>query len=164
MDGDPAAGRPDPCPLKTALQQALPAAAAVDLERALDGLWASGRFAVERPPQPGLVMCTVVDPFDTPFHLGEVLVTRADVLFDMRHRGCGVVCGDEPEPALLLAAVEAAERGGGGALLGGIREWAERLGAVRDARQARESRCAAATHVRFESMRREQVDFGSLGG
>ena len=164
MNGQPVLNPAAPYALKSALQRVLTAAAAAEMEQVLDRLWSSGRFTVDRAPQAGLVMCSVIDPFDTPFHLGEVLVTRADVLFDGCHRGCGVVCGDEPDPALLLAAVEAAERGGGDSLLGEVREWAERLRAVRDARQARESRCAAATQVRFESMRREQVDFGSLGG
>jgi phosphonate C-P lyase system protein PhnG len=149
--------------LKAALQPVIAAVAAADIEPVLDRLWACGRFSVERAPQPGLVMCTVLDPFDTAFHLGEILVTRADVALDARHRGCAVVQGDAPEAALLLAAVEAAERGGA-ALLDGLAEWAGELRERRDAERARESRCAAATRVRFESMRRERVDFGSLGG
>jgi phosphonate C-P lyase system protein PhnG len=152
-----------PCPLKAALQPVIAAVAAADLEPVLDRLWACGRFSVERAPHPGLVMCTVLDPFDTAFHLGEILVTRADVTMDARHRGCAVVQGDAPEAALLLAAVEAAERGGA-ALLDGLAEWAGELRERRDAERARESRCAAATRVRFESMRKERVDFGSLGG
>jgi phosphonate C-P lyase system protein PhnG len=149
--------------LKAALQPVIAAVAAADLKPVLDRLWACGRFSVERAPQPGLVMCTVIDPFDTAFHLGEILVTRADVALDERHRGCAVVQGDAPEAALLLAAVEAAERGGA-ALLGGLAEWAGELRERRNAERSRESRCAAATRVRFESMRKERVDFGSLGG
>ena len=112
MNGQPVQNPAAPYALKSALQRVLTAAAAAEMEQMLDRLWSSGRFTVDRAPQAGLVMCSVIDPFDTPFHLGEVLVTRADVRFDGCHRGCGVVCGDEPDPALLLAAVEAAERGG----------------------------------------------------
>jgi phosphonate C-P lyase system protein PhnG len=153
-----------PCVLKNALQRVLPAAATAEIEEHLDRLWTSGRFRVEIAPQAGLVMCSVVDSFDTPFHLGEVLVTRADVVFDGVHRGCGVVCGDAPEQALLLAAIEAVERGGGGALLEPLAGWVLRLEAAHAEHLGRESACAAATRVRFESMRPEKVDFGSLGG
>jgi phosphonate C-P lyase system protein PhnG len=160
---DAPSDRPGPDGLKAELQAGLAVAERADLLAALDRLWACGRFSVERAPQPGLVMCTVLDPFDVAFHLGEILVTRADVTMDARHRGCAVVQGDAPEAALLLAAVEAAERGGA-ALLDGLAEWAGELRERRDAQRARESRCAAATRVRFESMRKERVDFGSLGG
>jgi phosphonate C-P lyase system protein PhnG len=162
IESGPADSR-TPCPLKAALQPVIAAVAAADLQPVLDRLWASGRFSVERAPRPGLVMCTMLDPFDTAFYLGEILVTRADVALDARHRGCAVVQGDAPEAALLLAAVEAAERGGA-ALLDGLSEWAGELRERRDAERAREARCSAATRVRFESMRKERVDFGSLGG
>jgi phosphonate C-P lyase system protein PhnG len=164
MDGPLRSGPDGPCVLKAALQEVLPAAAPADVESVLDRLWSCGRFTVERAPEAGLVMCAVTDPFDTPFHLGEVFVTRADVRFDSDSRGCGVACGDAPEQALLLASVEAAERGGGGSILAGIPDWIRHLRCLRDDRQAGESRCAAATRVRFDSMRREKVDFGSLGG
>ncbi len=140
------------------------AAAGIDEVAAmLDRLWSLGEFRVQRAPQAGLVMLTVRDPFDTPFHLGEVLVSEAEVVFN-GHSGCGVICGDEPERALLLAAVEAAERSGRAAVLGEIGEFIGGLEKKHAQERARFSKLAAATAVRFESMKKETVDFGSLGG
>jgi phosphonate C-P lyase system protein PhnG len=108
-------------------------------------------------------MVTVRDPFDTPFHLGEALVSEAEVEFD-GHTGCGAVCGDEPEQALLLAAVAAVERSGRTAVLNAIAAPLDQLEAKSAERKALSARLAAATEVRFESMEKERVDFGSLGG
>jgi alpha-D-ribose 1-methylphosphonate 5-triphosphate synthase subunit PhnG len=128
----------------------------------LDRLWSLAEFRVERAPRAGLVMYTVRDPFDTPFHVGEVLVSESEVAMD-GHLGYGAICGDEPERALLLAAVEAAEGSGRAVVLGGIGEFIDRLEEKHAAEQARSSKLAAATQVRFESMKKESVDFGSLG-
>lgn len=128
----------------------------------LDGLWASGRFVVQRAPRCGLIMCTVRDPFDTPFHLGEVLVSQAEVRCDGQP-GCGVVCGDAPEQALLLAAVEAAELRGCAEMLASVGDAVRRLEQTKADHAARLSRLAAATRVRFDSMKKERVDFDSLG-
>jgi hypothetical protein len=92
-----------------------------------------------------------------------VLVSEAEVVFN-GHSGCGVICGDEPERALLLAAVEAAERSGRSAVLGGIGEFIGKLEEKRSGERACSSKLAAATEVRFESMKKETVDLGSLGG
>jgi alpha-D-ribose 1-methylphosphonate 5-triphosphate synthase subunit PhnG len=85
------------------------------------------------------------------------------VAFD-GHSGYGVICGDEPERALLLAAVEAVERSGRAALLAGIGEFIDRLTEKSTENKVLSSKLAAATGVRFESMKKETVDFGSLGG
>lgn len=154
-------GRPEA--IKARLLAAIATAKTDEVAAMLDRLWSLGEFRVQRAPRAGLVMVTVRDPFDTPFHLGEVLVSEAEVVFD-GHSGYGAICGDEPERALLLAAVEAAERSGHAASLGGIGEFIARL-EVKTAEQAtRSSKLAAATEVRFESMKKETVDLGSLGG
>jgi phosphonate C-P lyase system protein PhnG len=108
-------------------------------------------------------MVTVRDPFDTPFHLGEVLVCEAEVAFG-GHTGRGAVCGDEPERALLLAAVEAVERSGRAAVLAGIGKLIARLEAKSIDQRTLASKLAASTEVWFDSMKKETVDFGSLGG
>ena len=138
----------------------MPAASSEEIAAMLDRLWSMGEFRVQQPPQTGLVMVTVRDPFDTPFHLGEVLASEAEVSLD----GCtgyGVVCGDEPEQALLLAAVAAAEHSGRAEVLGAL---LGSLEAKRADQKKLSSKLAAATAVRFESMKKERVDFGSLGG
>jgi len=58
-----------------------------------------------RPPGTGLMMMTVHDAFGTPFHLGEVLVTEAEVGWGGL-RGYGQVCGDDPGRALARACAE----------------------------------------------------------
>jgi len=70
------------------------------------GLFADVELTVTIPPCSGLVMLTVKDSFETDFHLGEVLVTRARVVF----RGCegfGMVSGEAPRRALARAAADA---------------------------------------------------------
>jgi alpha-D-ribose 1-methylphosphonate 5-triphosphate synthase subunit PhnG len=91
------------------------------------------------------------------------LASEAEVSLD----GCtgyGAVCGDEPEQALLLAAVAAAEHSGRAEVLDAIGAFLGSLEAKRADQKALSSKLAAATAVRFESMKKERVDFGSLGG
>jgi alpha-D-ribose 1-methylphosphonate 5-triphosphate synthase subunit PhnG len=152
-----------PKSLKARLLTAIGAASIEEVAGMLDRLWSGGGLRVQRAPQAGLIMVTVRDPFDTPFHLGEVLVCETEVAFD-GHTGYGALCGDEPERALLLAAVEAVELSGRLTLLTGIGKWIARLETKNTDRLAVVSRLASATGVRFESMKKETVDFGSLGG
>jgi phosphonate C-P lyase system protein PhnG len=128
----------------------------------LDRLWASGRFRVTRPPRTGLVMATVRDPFDTAFHLGEVLVTEALVETGGKVAS-GMILGDAPQKALLLAAVEAAEPPAGTELRTVLDEFIDRLEGRGAVAAQRLSRLVAATAVTFASMKKESVDFGSLG-
>jgi len=149
--------------LNARLLAAMPVAGSDELAAMLDRVWPMGEFRVQQAPRAGLVMVTVLDPFGTPFHLGEVLVSDAEVDLD----GCtgyGVVCGDQPEQALLLAAVAAAERSGRTDVLAAIGALLDPLEVKSAAQKALSSKLAAATAVRFESMKKECVDFGSLGG
>lgn len=154
-------GRPEA--IKARLLAVIAAAKTDEVAAMLDRLWSLGGFRLQRAPRAGLVMVTVRDSFDTLFHLGEVLVSEAEVVFD-GHSGYGAICGDEPERALLLAAVEAAERSGRSVVLGGIGEFIRKLEEKHGEERACSSRLAAATAVRFESMKKETVDLGSLGG
>jgi len=147
---------------KERLLAAMAAASTDEVTSMLDRLWPLCPFSVQQAPRAGLVMVTVRDPFGTPFHLGEVLVSEAEVQLD-GGTGYGAVCGDEPEQALLLAAVAAVERSGRAAVLGAILAPLGQLEAKRAAHKALASKLAAATEVRFESMKKESVDFGSLG-
>ncbi len=149
--------------LKARLLAAVSAAGSEELAVMLDRVWPMGEFRVRQAPRAGLVMITVRDPFGTPFHLGEVLVREAEVDLD-GHTGYGAVCGDESEAALLLAAVAAAERSGRRDVLAAIGALLGPLETERAGQKALSSKLAAATAVRFESMKKERVDFGSLGG
>lgn len=153
----------DQMSVKARLQKALTAADSDAVATMLDLLWAAKAFHVQRAPHAGLIMYTVRDPFDTPFHLGELLVTEAEVILD-GHTGYSAVCGDDPERALLLAAVEAVERNGRSAVLDVIATLLDSLEALSIDQKTLASKLAAATEVRFDSMKKETVDFGSLGG
>jgi len=149
--------------LNARLLAAMPAAGSDELAAMLDRVWPMGGFRVRQAPRAGLIMVTVRDPFGTPFHLGEVLVSEAEVELG-GYTGYGVVCGDEPEQALLLAVAAAAERSGRTDVLAAIGVLLDPLEAKSAAHKALSSKLAAATAVRFESMKKERVDFGSLGG
>ncbi len=149
--------------LKARLLVAVSVAGSEELEAMLDQLWPMAEFRVRQAPRTGLVMVTVRDPFGTPFHLGEALVSEAEVDLDGR-TGYGAVCGDEPEQALLLASVAAAEGSGRADVLAAIGALIGPLEAKGAGQAALSSKLAAATAVRFESMKKERVDFGSLGG
>ena len=72
-------------------------------------LFADVELTVNRPPRSGLMMLTVKDCFETDFHLGEVLVTEARVLF-RGYEGFGMVSGEAPRRALARAAADAVLR------------------------------------------------------
>lgn len=147
---------------KERLQRVIGEAAAEEAAAALDRLGAALPLAIARDPQPALVMITAADSFETPFYLGELLVTTAEATLE-GFRGLGITAGEAPERALLLAAVEAAEAAGREADLAPLAGLVAELERRRRTREAREAQITAATAVRFESMRRERVDFGSLG-
>jgi phosphonate C-P lyase system protein PhnG len=148
--------------IKIRLLEVISMAKIDQIESLLDDLWATGRFTISRPPETGLVMSLVNDPFDVRFCFGEIMVSQAKVCCDDQP-GCGVLCGDELQRVLLLAAVEAAELRGATDLLKRIDAIITPLQQAKDGQATRLSKMAAATSVQFSSMTKEAVDFGSLG-
>ena len=69
-------------------------------------LFADVELSVSLPPRTGLLMQTVQDSFGTDFHVGEVLVTEARVLYH-GSEGFGMVTGEAPRRALARAAADA---------------------------------------------------------
>jgi phosphonate C-P lyase system protein PhnG len=63
-----------------------------------------------KSPESVLVMMQIKDAFGTPFCTGEVLVTSAEVAYG-EWKGYGLIMGDEPEKAVLMAAIEAVFQG-----------------------------------------------------
>ncbi|MCX7724043.1 MAG: phosphonate C-P lyase system protein PhnG [Thermodesulfovibrio sp.] len=59
-----------------------------------------------KKPTVGSIMVTARDAFDVVFCLGEVLATEA-LLEYKDTKGCGLIIGDEPEKALVLAFIDA---------------------------------------------------------
>lgn len=115
-------------------------------------LFTDVELTVSRPPRTGLVMLTVKDSFDTDFHLGEVLVTEAWVVY----RGCegyGMVSGEAPRRALARAAADAVFRSPDSAdFQEGLRTCLQQEEVVQQTRQAESSALVAATKVNFDLM------------
>jgi alpha-D-ribose 1-methylphosphonate 5-triphosphate synthase subunit PhnG len=112
-------------------------------------------FDTIRPAETGLIMVTATDCFETDFHLGEILVTTAEVELD-GVRGYASILGREPEKATLAAQINAL-------MLSGKADWLTDISAsldpVRgrvDEKCRREAALISATRVRFESMAEEK--------
>ena len=115
-------------------------------------LFADVKLTISLPPRTGLVMLTVTDSFATDFHLGEILVTEARVLF----QGCegfGMVSGEAPRRALARAASDAVLNSPEPCF---IREELETFlvqeGSRRKTQMAEHAALVAATRVQFDLM------------
>lgn len=108
-------------------------------------------IVVRKGPETGFLMMTARDASENDFHIGEVLVTEAEVDYGGQP-GYAIVMGNDPEKALARAAVEAILAGGDIALVGRI----EKILSVEAKKQAAASRRAsdllAGTKVNFEMM------------
>ncbi|MCX7823666.1 MAG: phosphonate C-P lyase system protein PhnG [Syntrophobacterales bacterium] len=58
-----------------------------------------------RKPSSGVVMMTLTDTFDTPFHIGEILVTEVEVEHN-GIKGYGMVLGQDKDRAFIRAVLE----------------------------------------------------------
>lgn len=75
-----------------------------------DGCLSGSRAELVRPPESGLVMLRVEETVDRElFNLGEVLVTRCELLVDGT-RGWATVLGDDRERATATAVLDATVR------------------------------------------------------
>lgn len=120
---------------------------AAELVAALD---ADG-VELELGPRSGLTMMTARDAFDTVFCLGEALVTEA-VVRRGDLRGWGVVLGDAPQRAVLVAVLELLGREGHGSALARAADLLAPAAARADAARAREAGLVARTRVQFDLM------------
>ena len=111
-------------------------------------------FQILKEPETGLVMQTVSDCFNTDFHLGEILVTVAEVTLEDR-RGWGRVMGDNGDRATLAACLDVILSSDDIAIRGEVElelsEWLEQAAEVAD----QEARLYGITRVNFESMAEE---------
>jgi phosphonate C-P lyase system protein PhnG len=99
-------------------------------------------------------MMNALDCFDNHFHLGEVLVTTAEV----EYRGVfghANVIGREPEKAILAAAVTAILQGANESALKDFWPLVHKHGQTIDKKREQEAKLAAATRVTFENMAKE---------
>lgn len=121
--------------------------------RQLFDLLAPAGVKILREPESGLVMMAARDSLDTDFYLGEILVTEAEAEY-RGEKGYAMVLGEEPEKALLAAAVEAIWRSDPGDLQNSIREFLEARREALATAAAKERKLIARTKVSFETMAR----------
>ncbi len=104
-----------------------------------------------KEPESGLLMMAARDSLDTDFYLGEILVTEAEAEY-RGFQGYAMVLGEEPEKALLAAALEAICRSDHEALQKRIRKFLESRHGELAAAAATERKLIARTKVSFETM------------
>ncbi len=114
-------------------------------------LAATEEIEVIRAPRSGLVMMTCRDAFDCAFHLGEVLVTEAEVSC-RGLRGYGMVPGDDPRRALARAAAEVILAGDNRLLQERLARLADEQRRKRDEQDRRQADLTARTRVNFDLM------------
>lgn len=109
-----------------------------------------------KEPETGLVMMTVLDCYTHPFHLGELLVTEAEVQVD-EIRAHATVMGDHAGKAILAATLNAVMRHPDAEAKSEdfVTRWSEVAPAVR-IRREEEMSVAATTKVAFENMAEEE--------
>ena len=117
----------------------------------LSELLTDEEIQVIRTPQTSLLMMVARDPFVTDFCLGEILVTEAETEYQ-GHRGYAMVMGDEPEKAMLIAAVAAIFQGNNENFKIRIDQLLAPLAARLRRAADRERRLLTKTQVSFESM------------
>jgi alpha-D-ribose 1-methylphosphonate 5-triphosphate synthase subunit PhnG len=119
--------------------------------RQLFDLLAPEGVKILKEPESGLIMMAAKDSLDTDFYLGEILVTEAEAEY-RGFKGYGMVLGEEPEKALLAAAVEAIWRSDHEDLQSRIRKFLEARGENLAPAAAKERKLIARTKVSFETM------------
>lgn len=116
-------------------------------------LLASKEIVIERGPLTGLIMMSAMDSFETDFHLGEVLVTEAEVRCG-EYRGYGMVIGEDPDRAVARAAAEAVWAAPNHLFRKRLNRFLRTEAGKLGKRREKESERIAGTRVRFETMKR----------
>jgi alpha-D-ribose 1-methylphosphonate 5-triphosphate synthase subunit PhnG len=116
----------------------------------LEAISARGAEIIKEP-ETGLIMMNVRDCFNTEFHLGEVLVTTAEVRIG-GHRGWGMIMGDDGERALLLAGLDVILRETADPFATEVRVELGKWLAKAEAALISERQRAATTRVNFQTM------------
>lgn len=112
----------------------------------------SGRGAeIIKEPETGLIMMNARDCFNTEFHLGEVLVTTAEVRIGGQ-RGWGMIMGDDGERALLLAGLDVILRETADLFATEVRAELGKWLSKAEAALMSERQRAATTRVNFQTM------------
>jgi alpha-D-ribose 1-methylphosphonate 5-triphosphate synthase subunit PhnG len=133
-----------------------------DLHRAVSAMERSAVYAlleaisargaeIIKEPETGLIMMNAKDCFNTEFHLGEVLVTTAEVRIGGQ-RGWGMIMGDDGERALLLAGLDVILRETADLFATEVRAELGKWLSKAEAALMSERQRAATTRVNFQTM------------
>lgn len=104
-----------------------------------------------RKNRAGMVMVSMTDSFDTPFHLGEALAREAMVVYQ-DVAGYGLVLVDDEQGAFIAACADAARRSGDRETREWISAWIASHAPEHEARLAREKAMVKSTKVNFGLM------------
>lgn len=122
-----------------------------DTDHKILQLLAEAPISIRREPEVGMVMMTVTDDAGTNFHLGEVLVTEAEIEYEGK-TSYAMVVGSCPEKALARAAVKAVMEGKDNVLKTRLGKYlATQAGSIEKKEQIDEN-LHASTIVNFETM------------
>ncbi|MFH1080868.1 MAG: phosphonate C-P lyase system protein PhnG [Pseudomonadota bacterium] len=121
------------------------------VDRKILQLLAEASVAIRREPATGLVMMTVADGVGTDFHLGEVLVTEAEVEYEGKI-GYGMVVGNNPEKAVVRAGVSAMMESADSPYKARLYKYLVREARKISAKERITEALSASTKVNFESM------------
>lgn len=116
----------------------------------LEAISARGAEIIKEP-ETGLIMMNAKDCFNTEFHLGEVLVTTAEVRIGGQ-RGWGMIMGDDGERALLLAGLDVILRETADLFATEVRAELGKWLSKAEAALMSERQRAATTRVNFQTM------------
>ena len=117
----------------------------------LGKLLAEEEIEVLQAPKTGLLMMVAQDPFATDFCLGEILITEAESAYQ-GHRGYAMILGEEPDKAVLTAAVAAIFQSSNEVLKKRIDQFMAPLASTLSQEAEWERRLLTKTLVNFESM------------
>ena len=117
----------------------------------LGKLLAEEEIEVLQAPKTGLLMMVAQDPFATDFCLGEILITEVEIAYQ-GYRGYAMILGEEPDKAVLTAAVAAIFQSGNDLLKKRIDQFMAPLAATLSQETEWERRLLAKTMVNFETM------------
>jgi phosphonate C-P lyase system protein PhnG len=120
-------------------------------DRNLLGWLSEYPLTIRRKPTIGLVMMTVTDSNGQAFHLGEVLVTEAEVSYNDKI-GYAQVIGNQPQKALVRACAAAILESGDSRLQARLKRFLWRPAGKIRMKEKKEKQRISSTRVNFEVM------------
>jgi phosphonate C-P lyase system protein PhnG len=108
-------------------------------------------ISLRREPHTGLVMMTIADGTGTDFHLGEVLVTEAEVEYQ-GNIGYALVVGNHPEKALARAGISVVMESADDEIVRNLRQLLDKQANIHAREDKITEALTASTKVNFETM------------